>query len=273
MNRVDIIAVGREILTGRLQETNSHWLIQRLTALGGQVKRVTVVDDEVHEIAREMRRAVDDQARVVITTGGLGPTFDDRTLEGVGLALGRRVEFDPEAIQFVERRYRDLFEKGLVESVKLTPERRKMARIPSGSLILPNPVGTAPAVMLRDGEVSVFCLPGVPQEMKEIFDASVVSRLREIFDTHHLLEEEVETRIGDESILAEVVERVMKKVPNVHLKSLATSYNKGTGIKVRVSVMGANKKALTSRLSQARRELVKECLKVQKEPKVRPVGR
>jgi molybdenum cofactor synthesis domain-containing protein len=266
MNRVDILAVGREILTGRLQETNSHWLIRRLTLLGGEVKRVVVVDDEIQDIAREVRRAVEDKARVVVTTGGLGPTFDDRTLEGVGMALGRRVEFDPEAIQFVEKRYKELHESGLVESTRLTPERRKMGRIPSGSLIFPNPVGTAPAVMLRDGEVSIFCLPGVPHEMKQIFEESVIGRLKEIFETHHLLEEEIETRIGDESKLAEVVERVMKRVPSVHLKSLPTTYKKGGGLKVRVSVMGANKKALTSRLSQARRELLKECLKFEKHP-------
>jgi nicotinamide-nucleotide amidase len=87
--RVELIAVGREILRGRVLDTNSHWLTQELTALGGEVSRICVVDDVPMEIIREIHAAVHHGASIICTTGGLGPTFDDRTIEAIAQAVDR----------------------------------------------------------------------------------------------------------------------------------------------------------------------------------------
>ncbi|MBW1971951.1 MAG: hypothetical protein JRI44_03795, partial [Deltaproteobacteria bacterium] len=81
--RIEIITIGKEILIGRTQDTNSHWLCRRIIALGGFVKRVIIVDDEIKEIVEALNIAFKDKSRVIITTGGLGPTSDDKTLEAV----------------------------------------------------------------------------------------------------------------------------------------------------------------------------------------------
>src|SRR5262245_24564691 len=85
--RVELIAVGREILRGRVLDTNSNWLAKELTGMGGEVSRICVVDDVPQDIVRELHTAMQQGAGVIFTTGGLGPTFDDRTLESIAHAV------------------------------------------------------------------------------------------------------------------------------------------------------------------------------------------
>ncbi|HEX16633.1 MAG: competence/damage-inducible protein A [Deltaproteobacteria bacterium] len=255
--RVEIIAIGREILRGQTLDTNSHWLARRVTALGAQVGRISVPDDEVGAIAREIRRALEDGAEVVITTGGMGPTFDDKTLEGVAQAFGLTLELNPWALEFVRKRYREFYEQGFVDSPDLTPEREKMARLPRGAVPLSNPVGAAPGVMLQVQGATVFCLPGVPREMRPQFEEEVLPRLRDILGAGVYLEEEVETGLKDESVLAQVVERVMKAVPGVYLKSKPTRFGRDVRLKVVLSAAGTREAEVKERMSRAKALLLK----------------
>src|SRR5207249_1171806 len=126
-------AVGRELLTGRTVDTNSAWIAARLTDLGACVTRTVVVDDDPAAIAREIASARARRAAVVVTTGGLGPTLDDRTLVGVAAALGRNLTEHPAAAAFVARRYAELAAAGAVPDGALTPPRQKMACLPEGA--------------------------------------------------------------------------------------------------------------------------------------------
>jgi molybdenum cofactor synthesis domain-containing protein len=163
VDRVEIIVIGREILTGRTLDTNSNWLAKRITALGGDVKRITVADDEVASISRELRTALGNNCGLIVTTGGLGPTFDDKTLDAVATATGLNMELDAEALDFVKGRYTFFKEKGFVDSDDITPSRRKMAILPRGAEMLSNPVGAAPGVKLWVEKTLIVSLPGVPQ--------------------------------------------------------------------------------------------------------------
>src|SRR5918996_4502240 len=87
MRRVELIAVGREILRGRVLDSNSNWLAKELTGMGGEVSRICVVDDVPQEIGRELHAALQHGAGVICTTGGLGPTFDDCTLAAIAQAV------------------------------------------------------------------------------------------------------------------------------------------------------------------------------------------
>ncbi|HJQ83904.1 MAG TPA: competence/damage-inducible protein A, partial [Candidatus Binatia bacterium] len=160
---VEIVAVGRELLTGRVADTNSAWVAARLTDAGARVARIVTVDDDPGDVARAIGDARRRDAALVVTTGGLGPTVDDVTLAGVALAVGRALVESPEALVFVGRRYAEIAAAGAVADAALTPSRRKMAALPAGAEMLANPVGTAPGVLIGDDGFTVVALPGVPE--------------------------------------------------------------------------------------------------------------
>ncbi|WP_246999320.1 competence/damage-inducible protein A [Halosolutus gelatinilyticus] len=152
---VAVVTVGDELLAGRTTNTNATWLCERLTERGASVERVTTVPDRVGDIARvidEYRAEYD----AVVVTGGLGPTHDDVTMEGVAAALGRGLEEHETALAWLE-------ENGYSRA-DLT---EGTANLPIGARPLHNEVGVAPGAVL-DG---VYVLPGVPAEMKAMFES------------------------------------------------------------------------------------------------------
>jgi nicotinamide-nucleotide amidase len=260
MKRVEIIAIGKEVLQGQTLDTNSNWLAKRITALGGRVGRIVVPDDDVGTIAQEIEASFNNNAEVIITTGGLGPTFDDKTLAGIAEATGTPLALDPEALEFVTRRYAEFYKQGFVESPDITPAREKMAHVPHGAELMANPVGTAPAVFLKASRGVIFALPGVPKEMQAIFEQSVLPRLKEILGPAVYLEEAVNTGLGDESILGELVNRVMKRVPGVYLKSKATRFGKAIDLEVVITAAGPDEGEVKKRVKEAKgllRKLIK----------------
>ncbi len=163
---MEIIATGNEILLGRIVDTNSPWMARRIAELGGRVRRITCVGDEAEEISRAVREALERGNNLLILMGGLGPSEDDLTVEGLGRALGRRVEISQEARSMLMRRCEEL-------GLELTPRRERMARVVEGGRPLPNRVGMAPGILLAEGETAIIALPGVPEEMKAIFEEHV----------------------------------------------------------------------------------------------------
>ena len=214
-----ILVVGNEILDGVVLDTNSNWLALRLKALGIRLKEVMVVRDDVDEIAKALRRMLEDDCKLVITSGGLGPTYDDKTLEGVAKALGLELRLNEEALRIVERQYRMFYERGVVSSPEITEPRRKMAVLPEGAEPLENRVGAAPGVLLRVGDTTIVSLPGVPGELKWIFD-NVVSKLVKDMGEGFLEETIIELPSADESALASHLEEVMRRVPGVYVKTM-----------------------------------------------------
>jgi nicotinamide-nucleotide amidase len=260
MNRVEIIVVGREIIVGRTLDTNSHWIARRITSLGGQTGRVVVVDDEVPSIVREIEAARSNQARVIITVGGLGPTADDKTLAAVAEGTGHPLSLEKGALDFVKGRYRFFKRQGFVDSDVMTPNRQKMAMIPEGSQILVNSVGAAPGVHLDLKTVSIFSLPGVPREMQNIFEETMVQTLRGIFGTKVFLEETITTHVGDESQLGEILDQVMKDIPGVYLKSRPTHFGRDVHMGVTVSASGNTQGEVKAEIDRAIRTIQQRIL-------------
>jgi len=224
MPRAEIIAVGNEILTGEVLDTNSHWLCARLAARGAEMARITVIPDDAQVIAETLRQALARGSRLVITTGGLGPTEDDRTLRGVADALGVELQRNERAYEWVRQTYRRMYERGHVDSPEMTPAREKMACLPDGSEPLPNKVGAAPGVMVRSGPVTIVCLPGVPAELESIFDRSLTPLLEALFGPGVTLTWRVELGSGDETQLAPILKRVSDAHPTVYVKSRARRF-------------------------------------------------
>jgi nicotinamide-nucleotide amidase len=216
---VEIICVGNELLIGKTLNTNAQWLAKRITTLGLTTRRITVIADAINEISKVIKEAIQRNPNFLITTGGLGPTFDDKTLEGVAKAVERRIEINEEALNMVKKKYLYYAQEGRIELAELTPHRIKMAKLPEGATPLLNPVGTAPAVIVKHENVTLIALPGVPSEMKSIFDESVAPILKQAARDVTFFETSIEATKIIESEMAPLIEKVMQNNPYVYIKS------------------------------------------------------
>ncbi len=255
--RIEVLAIGREILSGRTLDTNSHWIARQVASLGGRLSRIAAVDDDETEIVSEIASARDRGVSVLITTGGLGPTSDDKTLAAIAAAAGLDLVECASALRFVSSRYEEFHAAGHVDSPILTPERRKMALLPRGSLWLDNAVGAAPGVRLTLDGMTVFALPGVPAEMKDIFTRHVIEHLRRLLEGRVLLECRVVTGIGDESVLGPILDAVAGSVPGVYLKSTPRRFGQEEGIEVYISVWGEDEDLSRRKLTEAKDMLLR----------------
>jgi len=253
--RAEIIAVGREILRGRVLDTDSNWLAKELTALGGEVGRICVVDDIPAEIRREIDAAVGHDAGVIFTTGGLGPTFDDRTLEGIAQAVGRPLVRHEAAYTCIAQTYRRLHAQGLIDHQEMVPSRAKMAMLPAGADMLPNPVGSAPGMLLRWEQRLIIALPGPPGELKSMVQAHVEPLLRERWAGRRRVEVKVRTNVADESLLNPLFERVMTAVPGSYLKADPTGFGPNVQLAVYIAGEGANDEAASAIVQRAKDHL------------------
>ncbi|GAC1655233.1 MAG: molybdopterin-binding protein [Candidatus Dormibacteraceae bacterium] len=174
-----IIAIGDELLSGFTLDTNTHWLAERLRLLGHPLKRATQVRDRQVEIVEQLHRDVaDPEIDVIVCTGGLGPTTDDRTFPAVAAALRRELVVWEETRQRIENRLARMLAAGLVDSADLNEGHLRMATIPADpAAVLGNRVGSAPGVLYETDGTRIFILPGVPPEMKAIFIDEVEPRL------------------------------------------------------------------------------------------------
>jgi len=217
--RMEIICVGNELLIGKTLDTNATWMAKRATSLGIDVTRITIVKDDVKEIAKATIEALRRKPGFMVTTGGLGPTFDDKTLEGIATALRRKLEVNDKALEMVRRKYEAYVKEAKIEKVDLTPPRIKMATLPEKSEPLHNPVGTAPGVLIDARETVLIALPGVPSEMRAIFEESVVPMLKKKAGDVTFLETSVFADSILESTLAPLIDQVMHDNPHVYIKS------------------------------------------------------
>jgi len=251
MVRTIILAVGREILRGRIQDSNSWTLARRLTGLGYEIIRIVACDDDLAAIAREIRRALEDGATLIVTTGGLGPTDDDLTLRALAEATGRVLTLDEEARRLVASRYAALHRAAAVEDPDMTPTREKMAHIPQGARALPNSVGAAPGVWLEEGASTFVALPGVPAEMVAILEDSVLPALASRGGRAVYAEHRITTQARDESRVAAVLRRISGDIPEVFLKSHPTHFGPDVRMQVFASTWAADPATAEDRLARA----------------------
>lgn len=255
MSIVEIIAVGNELLLGDVLDTNTNWLCKRVTGLGGEVRRAIIVGDDLEAIAGEIRSALARKAEVIFTTGGLGPTADDMTLAAVAKATDSPLALHAEASQLVKRKYQELALKGYVEDSALTDSRRKMAFLPQGARPIANPVGAAPAAILTRGASTIICLPGVPEELKGIFEGPLQPTLRKLFGESVFIEKTLIADSGDESALAPLLKGVSEANPQVYVKSRAKQFGPEVKIRVTLSMAGRDRGEVEKAIDSALEDL------------------
>jgi molybdenum cofactor synthesis domain-containing protein len=256
MLRVELLIIGNEILSGHTLDTNSQWLAQRLFDLDLPVTQILVIEDNVERIAQAIKTSVERQTNLLITSGGLGPTFDDITAEGLASAAKVSLRLHPKALRMVTQRYQELKTLGLVESSDITPARKKMARLPNGAKPLPNSVGSAPGIYCKIANTEVYCLPGVPQELCALFMDTVAPQIAPLTEKV-TLQEIIQVPILDESHLAPLIDSVMQDSTGVYLKSLPRPYQSRQPLRVSITATASTKSQATTQLQEAVNKLRK----------------
>ncbi len=160
---VEIFSIGTELVMGRIQDTNAFWMAQELVDLGALMRRITVLPDDIDRILEALEGAVQRHTDVVLTSGGLGPTPDDLTVQALSTLVGvQPVVHEPTLEAYIRRR--NLRGRG-----ELTQALLRMATVPTGAQVYQNPAGWAPCVSVTKGATTFFALPGPPPEMQAVF--------------------------------------------------------------------------------------------------------
>jgi nicotinamide-nucleotide amidase len=210
--RIEIITIGNELLDGTRVDTNTPFIGAKLAALGGEIVRATTVPDAPEAIAAALERAVA-EADVVVATGGLGPTTDDRTKQTVARVLGRPLTLDEEVLA----RVRAHFESRGAEMPEINIGQ---AMVPEGARPIENRRGTAPGLVMEDDGVLVFLLPGVPQEMRSMVETYVVPFLEGRGLKRSWEERLIRTTGISESAVAERIAPTAKRLARVEVAYL-----------------------------------------------------
>ena len=196
-NDVEVVLVGDELLKGEKSDAHVQFLGRELLGSGVRVVRAHTVGDSIEEIAEVIRGRLA-SARVLIVTGGLGPTPDDITRDGVALALGLDLEFDEQSWEVIQKYFA---ERGKTAS----DVNRQQAMFPSGSDVLPNALGTAPGFVVDGGGATVFVLPGPSVEVRRMFEEHAHPRIRAALEREPVRVETYRTIGVGESKLRELI--------------------------------------------------------------------
>jgi nicotinamide-nucleotide amidase len=225
--RVELITIGDELLIGDTVNGNAAWLGRQLADNGIDVTRGVVVGDDEAVIGETVTAALS-RADVAITTGGLGPTYDDLTREALAKTAGVGIVRDEDAAERIRARAAD-------RGIRLPPMALRMAELPAGATPLPNPMGSAVSFRLGIGGGSVYALPGVPREVRAIFSAGVLPELRARRDGAVSLRRILRTAVAWESAIA------TRLAPVEALDDIRLAYLPGTAeVRIRVTATGPN---------------------------------
>jgi nicotinamide-nucleotide amidase len=196
--RAEIIAIGSELLTPYRLDTNSLFLTDGLNQVGIRVVHKAVVGDSLDDMRASFRQALD-RADLVVACGGLGPTDDDRTREAVADLLSRKLELNEGVLRHIQELFRRFG--------RVMPEiNRRQAMVPEGATVIPNPRGSAPGLWIETSGHIVILLPGVPAELRAMFEQEIRPRLTRLGHDERLFtrdlritglpESEVEQRVS-----------------------------------------------------------------------------
>jgi len=215
MPDAEIIAVGSELLTPQRLDTNSLYLTDQLNALGVEVVRKTVVGDERERLTDSILGAAA-RSKIVVLTGGLGPTEDDLTREAVAGALGRSLVFHQDICDGIEARLR-FFGRKMAEI------NRRQAYVIEGAEVLPNDRGTAPGQWILNDSVAFVLLPGPPTELKAMFEGQCLPRLQQLLPPQVIRTRWLRVVGISESELDQLISPVYKRYTTVATTILAVS--------------------------------------------------
>lgn len=238
-----IIAVGSEMLTPEKSDSNSLYITKVLNELGIAVACKSIVGDNRAELEAHVAHALS-RHRVLILTGGLGPTDDDLTRESVASLLHLPLEEDAAIVEGIEKRF-------AARGWKMPAVNRRQAQVPRGAVVLDNPHGTAPGLWIEHGDAMIALIPGPPREMRPMIDGEVRSRLQARAGQVRLQRRLVRVSGKGESTVEEIAQPIYsawtKEVPPIDTTILA-----GLGqVELHLSLQSPDQRAAALRLDRA----------------------
>jgi len=244
--QAEIITIGDEILIGQIIDSNSAFIAQQLNKIGVSVYQITSVQDDKDHILKSLREA-EENADIIVLTGGLGPTKDDITKKTIATYFQDTLVQDAAVLKNIET----IWEKYIKQP--LSQVNIDQALVPSKATALMNTVGSAPGMWLEKGNKTFISLPGVPFEMESLIDNEVIPRLQKKYKCPFILHRTLLTYGIGESSLAERIEDWEDNLPK-HIK-LAYLPNLGK-VRLRLSAKGENKEEIIQEVDEQIRLLL-----------------
>ncbi|MEJ5051923.1 CinA family nicotinamide mononucleotide deamidase-related protein [Chryseobacterium culicis] len=246
MEKAVLITIGDEILSGNTVDTNSNFIAAELKNIGIKVTQILTISDEIETIKNALNIAFE-TGDLVITTGGLGPTRDDKTKKALAEYFNDEIALDEVTFNhlkgYMERRGRaDILERN-----------REQAFVPTKSIVFQNHYGTAPCMMMEQNGKLCYSLPGVPYEVKPLIKDQIIPYLQQRFSLHYIHTRIVSVVGIPESILADKIEDWELALP----ENIALSYLPvGTRVKLRLTASGDNEEQLKQRTEEEIQKLL-----------------
>lgn len=229
----EIITIGDEILIGQIVDTNSAWMAQKLNEEGIHVRQISSISDDPDHIEKTLTEA-GKRVPLVLITGGLGPTRDDKTKSAICKFFNTKLIEDPLALDNIIRL---LGNRG----ININQLNREQALVPETAIVLQNEMGTAPCLWLKKVNTVYIFMPGVPFEMKNLMEREVLPAIRKEFKTSPILHRTIQIFGIAESLLAEKIKNWEDSLPDyVNLAYLPSP----EGIRLRLSARGKEKSFL-----------------------------
>jgi nicotinamide-nucleotide amidase len=233
----EIINIGEELLIGQVVNTNASWMCQQLNNIGIQVKSISVVSDVEEDITNALQTAVD-RSDIIFITGGLGPTKDDLTKDVLTKFFNTSLELNEIALNDIS----EFFKKRGKEVTKLN---YLQAMVPKGFDIIRNPEGTAPGLIGKFNNKIIYALPGVPFELKYMFENHIIPEIMTTSKNEFILHKTILTQGIGESFLAELIEDWEDQLP----EEISLAYLPSAGIvRLRLSGKGNDKERIVKEI-------------------------
>ena len=237
--KAEIIAIGDELLYGQIMDTNSHWISQQLDLIGVKVAHKTTIGDNREDIIEAFRTA-EQRAKIILITGGLGPTQDDLTKPLLAEYFNCEIVEFPEAVKAVT----DFFQR---RGREITPLNILQGHLPSCCTYVPNVVGTAPGMWFERNGNYWMSMPGVPHEMKKLMQDFVLPKLPQLFDLPVIFHKVIKTVGIGESWLADLIRDWENALPS-HIR---LAYLPSLGhVKLRLTAFGSQKDQLERQVDE-----------------------
>lgn len=255
--RVEVISIGRDILSGRVTDRNAQLVAERLSRQGAVVQRITAVTDDEKVISATLREALERNPTLVVCSGGLGPASEDRTAAAIAETLGRPLTAHPEARRQVEAAYQDRARSKLIPSGGINAAREKLFYLPVGCDVLANPRGVSPGFVSRlPGGAAVIGLPGRPEEMCVVLEAAL-ERVKDMAPPHFTVRREIESPTSDESALRPLVDKLASEFPALSFSTRPSgSRKKGARFVITIEAVAAKPEDAHSAVGQAQHRLL-----------------
>jgi len=240
--RAVVVSIGSELTEGFLTDTNATFLAQEMSALGIELVGVSQVADNLERIVTVLRRGWED-ADLIVTTGGIGPTDDDLTRESIAALLGEEVTVDPESLEVISRFFQS-------RSIPMPEQNAKQAWLIPSAQTLPNPMGTAPGWITQRGEKFIVSMPGVPREMRRMWAEQAVPRLAHRLGDQVYVSKTLKTiGIGESAAERAIADIIHRGYPVV------ATYAKDDGVHIRIVAASSDRNAAESAVKRTEAEI------------------